>query len=111
MSERWGVSRGEEALLGNNHAQVGAFLLAEWGLPEAVTGAVRFHHNPDLSQTTALAFLLLLADLCAHGLGESFGWSALSPASINENLDSIGVEWNQIEGALDRVKQRLGDKL
>jgi HD-like signal output (HDOD) protein len=105
-AERLNASQGEQALIGASHAELGGLLLERWGFADSVVGAVRFHHQPDLSYSTALSFLVLMADLCAHSLGESFGWGALSPASINETLDTLGVEWNQVESVLAAVKVR-----
>jgi putative nucleotidyltransferase with HDIG domain len=39
----WVVEREE---LGASHAEIGAFLLGIWGLPDAIVEAVAFHHNP-----------------------------------------------------------------
>jgi putative nucleotidyltransferase with HDIG domain len=36
----------ERRVLGTTHAEVGAFLLGLWGLPDAVVEAVAWHHNP-----------------------------------------------------------------
>lgn len=36
----------ERAELGASHAEMGAYLLGIWGLPDAVVEAVAFHHNP-----------------------------------------------------------------
>lgn len=36
----------EQRMLGASHAQVGAYLLGLWGLPNTVVEAVGFHHNP-----------------------------------------------------------------
>lgn len=37
----------EARVLGIDHAEVGAFLLERWGLPDALATAVRYHHKPD----------------------------------------------------------------
>ncbi len=36
----------EQALFGSTHAEVGAYLLGLWGLPETTVEAVAFHHAP-----------------------------------------------------------------
>jgi PAS domain S-box-containing protein len=36
----------EEKYLGVNHAEVGAFLLRRWGMPDELTEAIRHHHDP-----------------------------------------------------------------
>lgn len=36
----------ERAVLGTSHAEVGAYLLGLWGLPDGLVEAVAWHHNP-----------------------------------------------------------------
>jgi len=38
--------RAEAKLLGCTHAELGAYLLGLWGLPDPVVEAVAFHHRP-----------------------------------------------------------------
>ncbi len=40
------VDEAEKSCLGASHAEVGAYLLGLWGLPDAITEAVAFHHHP-----------------------------------------------------------------
>jgi len=40
------VWEAERALLGTTHAEVGAYLLGLWGLPDAIVEALAFHHCP-----------------------------------------------------------------
>lgn len=44
----------EEALIGISHAEVGAYLLALWGLPSPVVEAVAHHHHPERLPDDAL---------------------------------------------------------
>ena len=36
----------EQEMIGGSHAEVGAYLLGLWGLPDSVVEAVAFHHKP-----------------------------------------------------------------
>ncbi|MDR3158688.1 MAG: HDOD domain-containing protein [Zoogloeaceae bacterium] len=56
----------ERALLGVEHAQAGAMLAAQWGLPSELAAAIAQHHAPD----SEAADLLHLADILAHALLE-----------------------------------------
>ena len=44
--EKTGLTEAENKLLGASHAEVGAYLLGLWGLPDPIIEAVAFHHNP-----------------------------------------------------------------
>lgn len=41
----------EQEVLGASHAQLGAYLMGLWGMPEPVIEAIAFHHCPRLSMT------------------------------------------------------------
>jgi putative nucleotidyltransferase with HDIG domain len=46
------LDNAENGIFGSTHAQVGAYLLALWGLPETVVRAVETHHTLDSPATT-----------------------------------------------------------
>ena len=54
VSDREGLSlfESERACFGSSHAEVGAYLMALWGLPSPVVEAIRFHHHPKASGGT-----------------------------------------------------------
>jgi len=45
-AENLPVDEAEKVSLGASHAEVGAYLLGLWGLPDAIIEAVAFHHHP-----------------------------------------------------------------
>lgn len=47
----------EYEIMGASHAEVGAYLLDRWGIPEPVTHAIAFHHNPNKSMEKAFSVL------------------------------------------------------
>jgi putative nucleotidyltransferase with HDIG domain len=40
----------EKQVLGSDHAEIGARVLAQWSLPEDLVHAVRWHHDPDAAE-------------------------------------------------------------
>ena len=40
----------EKEILGTTHAELGAYLLASWGLPQPIVEAIAFHHCPSKGQ-------------------------------------------------------------
>lgn len=58
----------ERTVLGCSHAEVGAYLLGLWGLPDSVVEAVAFHHAPPCCPPPeqGLARLVHLADRLVH---------------------------------------------
>ena len=73
----------ERLLLGRDHGEIGAGLLAGWNFPENVIEAVRFHHQPERSESL-LAAMAYLAEF----------WSGL-----DEDLPSFG----RVEACLART--------
>jgi HD-like signal output (HDOD) protein len=70
----------EREILQTSHAEVGAYLMGVWGLPDAVVAALAFHHQPVKSQvyeTGPLLFthvsdaLLRALDTGADDVGEN----------------------------------------
>jgi len=45
--ESLSAAEAERRILGTSHAEVGAYLLGLWGLPDALVEAVAWHHNPN----------------------------------------------------------------
>ncbi|HAA03471.1 MAG TPA: two-component system response regulator, partial [Syntrophobacteraceae bacterium] len=60
----------EQEVFGTTHAQVGAYLMGLWGLPDRIVEAIAFHHSPseclDLSFSTLTA--VHVADALEHDL-------------------------------------------
>ena len=62
----------EQNVLGTTHAQIGAYLMGIWGLPESLVEAIAFHHCPGTCSnrsfgTLAVIHLANSAEHCAHG--------------------------------------------
>lgn len=62
-------SEAEASILGADHAQVGAYLLGVWGLPNRVVNAVAFHHRPGRPTGEAIDLLgaVHVAECLARG--------------------------------------------
>ena len=91
----------EQELAGVDHAELGALLMELWGIPQAISDAIRYHHRPQLSPTP-LAAAVAIADGLSHHfrgsrpgtLGETVEWS----------LRQLGLEH---EAVLDRTEKVL----
>ena len=60
----------EEELLGTSHAEIGAYLLGLWGIPNLAVEAIAHHHHPTRIPHSGLdsTVAVYVADLLAHGL-------------------------------------------
>ena len=79
----------EREELGANHAEMGAYLLGIWGLPDAIVEAVGFHHNPSdfLHQgCTSLTAVHVAHYLISGKSDESLDRSYLESAGVSDRL-------------------------
>ena len=63
----------EQEYFGANHANVGAYLLALWGLPNLIVEAVALHHHPAQCAAPGFSPVIALhaADVFAHEFSET----------------------------------------
>jgi HD-like signal output (HDOD) protein len=75
----------ERVLCGSSHAELGAKALEMWSFPKKLVEAVRFHHQPEQSNSE-LAAMLYLAERWTNP------WEDLaSPARLKAALDRLGL--------------------
>ena len=94
----------ERLLLGRDHGEIGAGLIAEWHFPEEFIEAVRFHHQPERSPSK-LASLAYLAEFWS-GLDEdlpSFGRVEACLARVDLTLETL-VEMGRADATLRALK-------
>jgi putative nucleotidyltransferase with HDIG domain len=96
----------ERAVLGLDHAELGALMVDDWGLPQDIVEAVRTHHRPiDGGQHTTLAYHVHVADAVASMVGGAQGidglWYSLDPY-WSEVVD-LGA--SKLESLVEDVRQ------
>ena len=88
----------EHMVLGINHAEIGALILARWSFPEDIVNAVRWHHNPDRNKkpTTKSDITYLSNLLCQPpgGRNSAGGQPILLSSAV---LDRLGITADQYE--------------
>lgn len=94
----------ENMILGTDHAEIGAHILAHWNLPADIINAVRWHHDPDSPDacTTQMDVVYLANVLCqaSDTGGQAAGHAVeLSPAVI----DRLGIRLDQFENISEKV--------
>jgi putative nucleotidyltransferase with HDIG domain len=101
----------ERRVLGIDHAEVGAVLLDEWGLPESLVEVIRWHHEPDeFTGDESLALdLVHVADNLARMTGMSTGLDGLHYASSNLVVGRLGITTEIAELVVCRVITGLSE--
>ena len=87
----------EKEMLKTTHAEVGAYLIGLWGLPDTVIEALAYHHYPDKIQVDGLSpfISVYLANLFDHQL------SAKKAQSKSIEIDKEFVKNNGFDNKID----------
>jgi len=96
--------RAEREILGTDHAEVGAMILKQWGLPENIVGAVRWHHRPDAAdQGGILVDLVHLADMACMLLNIGIGKDGMRYQPSLRAVSRIGVETSRLQHLAEKI--------
>ena len=77
----------EREACGVSHAELGAYLLGLWGLPDTIVEAIAFHHEPD--QCPTQTFSALTAVHAANVLVLANAAQADAPSAVHIDMDYI----------------------
>jgi putative nucleotidyltransferase with HDIG domain len=100
--------RAEHRVLGIDHAEVGAFLLERWKLPEQLVEAVRWHHRPEHHPGDPLvANVVHVADVVCLMAGVGAGLDALSYQPSNQVMDQLGLEMKLLDKIVYEILNEL----
>lgn len=96
----------EEATFGYNHAELGAALLSEWGLPDSLAEPVKYHHLPNQATRYASeASVLHLANMVANQIEPLI--SSIKDLSLDEKVWTILNSTSDHLGDITAVSQSL----
>ena len=98
----------ERELLGASHAQLGAYLLGIWGLPDSIVEAVAFHHEPALLPHAENG-LIEAVHLAAHFAGERHDQLEPDGPRRSTPLDLNHLEAHGLLASLDELRSRALD--
>ena len=88
----------EEVTFGYSHAELGAALLSEWGLPNSLSEPIKYHHTPDQAASFAIeASVLHLANVVANDI-----------KPLTENLSGLTLD-EKVWTILNSTSAHLSD--
>ncbi len=92
----------ERQVFGASHAEIGAYLLGLWGLPNSIVETVAFHHHPDLCQAAGFTAMsaVHIANALEHELPTNCEQSRSAPLDV-DYLTRLGIQerlpvWRQL---------------
>ncbi len=101
----------EHMVLGTDHAEIGALLLARWSLPDDIVNAVRWHHNPERNKhSTTKSDMTYLSNLICQPQAD--GDSAGGPPVMLSSavFDRLGLKVKEYEVIAAKTRSWM-DKL
>lgn len=105
---RESFDRAEATVLGVDHAEVGAFVAAEWGLPDSLVEAIRHHHQPSCARShRELVYVCHVADFVALAAGTSSGIDGMNYMIDDGWRELVPLTDDQLYRKLMQVEERV----
>lgn len=96
----------ERAIIGLDHAAVGAMLLDHWHLPESIVAAVRWHLHPEQAPVPSrLIDVTHVARLAAAQTGLGTGLEGLRFSLSSETVARLGLHPEELERLLSQIME------
>jgi putative nucleotidyltransferase with HDIG domain len=97
----------EKEVFGFDHGEMGAEVCKKWEIPESLTTAICYHHDPANSQDKLLTYIVHVAD----ALVVNAGLGARSPEDRREvngrAQSSLGIKEEELEALTPKVLQTV----
>ena len=105
----------ENMVLGTDHAEIGALILAKWSIPVNIVDAVRWHHNPERNKnSTAQSDIVYISNLMCEIDGDSDADDGQFSAPSSIVLERLGIKIEQYEVFSEKARnwmKQLSDTL
>ena len=102
--------KAEELVLGIDHAELGALLLAGWSIPEAIVNVVRYRLRPDDCPTPDVALdLVHVGDVIAKMTGIGMGIDGLQYAPSEAVFARLDVTPLQMENVMAAILEHIAE--
>jgi putative nucleotidyltransferase with HDIG domain len=105
IAEGQSGAEAEKAVLGTDHAEVGARLLQLWHVPEELVQAVANHHRPSSDPHSQLAIIAHLANCLAHLAGATPGSEAYAVRTDPQVIQHLALTPEKLEHLLIGVRE------
>lgn len=97
----------EKAVMGADHAEVGACLLGKWGLPEPILEAVRCHHKPVTQPRIYLSAVVYFADCAAHLAGGVLTSEAHIVQAKTNAVKTLGIQMEMVDHTIAGINDAM----
>jgi len=88
----------EKAVLGIDHTELGAAVLAKWGFPAELVTVAKWHHQPGRAdEHRDLVDLVHLADVISMMMGIGIGFDGLQYIPSADSMSRLGLKTESLE--------------
>jgi HD-like signal output (HDOD) protein len=95
----------EKRVLECDHTEIAADVFSQWLFPDTVVDAIRFHHTPDQSGDTELAYILNAANMLAKVKQDDIPIYEIDSV-LDENVsDFLGLEQEDVAAIFIEMKE------
>ena len=95
---------------GITHPEAGGMLAEKWGLPENLTDAIIYHHQPEhASVDPELTHLIYVADLIMSRFHVGQELERLNTEGFSARLKQIGLTPSQVPTIIDIISQKISN--
>ena len=105
----------EKKILGFDHSDIASEFCMKWNIPESLSIAIKYHHEPSLSQENELAYILNMANSIAimTGIGTNTDNALLNQVDektieflnlADEDVDKIKIE---VEELIEKIVNEI----
>ena len=104
----------EKEILGFDHAEIASELCKNWHVPESLATAIRYHHDPSISNDDKLSYIVHTADAIAMMSGIGAGIDGMLYQMDDNAFDFLGlVEEDVSEIIVEVVEsvQKISDEM
>ncbi len=103
------ILEAEREVLGIGHPQVGQMLAEKWNLPDTLTQAIAYHHEPKVAGNAHKKFVAIvhLADAIARLENLGFGGDSLTPVIDPESWSLLGIPELELGELILKIKEEF----
>ncbi len=106
--EKIAFEQAEQRVFGIDHAEVGAFLLEHWNLPQSLVEVVRWHHRPEeFPGDPGVVNLVHVADLMCLMAGVGAGLDALTYRPQSTVMEQLGLKLSDLDMSIYEILNEL----
>ncbi|WP_319526399.1 HDOD domain-containing protein [uncultured Desulfosarcina sp.] len=94
----------ENRILSMDHPRTGEMLARQWSLPDGLTEAIRFHHDPEKSNgDRTLTTIVYLADLLMSRFHTGLELERLGTDNLTNHLSRLDLPANRFDSLVDLI--------